>query len=377
MPYCRVCGELGRSQKCKKCGSMLQPSKSSSVFDIRDIDRWKTSKYIDQVLNDVRPMTRQKEQHQAPPPAVVEKKAAVQEKKTAAAATRPDAPPCTRCAKPLEGKTGHLPHSDEKIHWACLVCATCHEPFEFKDWYVESRNQIFHVECAKNTLGVHHTCHQCNKTIENKFLPIGQAIVHPECFQCSGCSTVLTPATIYGQKQEGDIYCRPCYDAAFPEERQSLTSATQWTVVPQPQPTQKPMCELIGPSIVASSGASATATTTAAAAAASPGTEKKKPAMKPSPSTRTMPQFGLVRNCPGCMQRIASVHDECTGPRAAKWHKQCMVCNACKKPLDSSAKVGQATNGRLELTCTVCLLVQRKANQAQNTAIKAKCLKVL
>ncbi|ORX54972.1 hypothetical protein DM01DRAFT_1373600 [Hesseltinella vesiculosa] len=160
-------------------------------------------------------------------------------------------PACGRCEKPLSGKVGHLPGSPNMMHWSCIVCTTCLKPFEFKDWYVDSFHQIFHIECAESTMGVIRACDRCNKLIDNKFLPIDSVVAHPECFRCSTCDCALTPATIYGQKNQR-VHCGPCYQRAYPEEMKNLASDIKWMVVPQPMSMKKPMCELIGSTIPAS-----------------------------------------------------------------------------------------------------------------------------
>lgn len=73
---------------------------------------------------------------------------------------------------------------------------------------------------------------------------------------------------------------------------------------------------------------------------------------------RPLPRFGVVRDCPGCSQRIASVHEEIPGPKAARWHKKCLACDGCSKILDSGATVAEDfKTGNLRPWCTTCLVI--------------------
>lgn len=73
---------------------------------------------------------------------------------------------------------------------------------------------------------------------------------------------------------------------------------------------------------------------------------------------RPLPRFGVVRDCPGCSQRIVSVHEEIPGPKAARWHKKCLACDGCSKILDSGATVAEdSETGNLRPWCTTCLVI--------------------
>jgi hypothetical protein len=82
-----------------------------------------------------------------------------------------------------------------------------------------------------------------------------------------------------------------------------------------------------------------------------------KPSSLMSSRGRPLPRFGVVRDCPGCSQRIVSVHEEIPGPKAARWHKKCLACNECSKILDSGATVHEEKETRnLKPWCTTCLV---------------------
>lgn len=87
-----------------------------------------------------------------------------------------------------------------------------------------------------------------------------------------------------------------------------------------------------------------------------------KPSSLMSSRGRPLPRFGVVRDCPGCSQRIVSVHEEIPGPKAARWHKKCLACKGCSKILDSGATVHEEEGtGSLKPWCTTCLVSQRPA----------------
>ena len=72
---------------------------------------------------------------------------------------------------------------------------------------------------------------------------------------------------------------------------------------------------------------------------------------------KPLPRFGIIRDCPGCNLRINSFQDEIPGPKAARWHKKCLVCQGCSKGLDSGATVIEVPSTKcLEPWCTTCLV---------------------
>ncbi|KAI8337140.1 hypothetical protein BC941DRAFT_426803 [Chlamydoabsidia padenii] len=160
------------------------------------------------------------------------------------------------------------------------------------------------------------------------------------------CQTVLKPASIYyhkNQDQSDHILCRTCYQGDDDEHLQ---------IVPQCQQVEYPTKQLIHhPSM----------------SPTSPLSFDNIPPVQPSDLLSSkkkhgsFQRFGTVKVCPGCQDRITSFHDERTGPRAAKWHRQCLVCCSCQKVLDSSAKVHQAPESdRLVPSCTTCLVSKRE-----------------
>lgn len=83
-----------------------------------------------------------------------------------------------------------------------------------------------------------------------------------------------------------------------------------------------------------------------------------RPSSLMSSRGRPLPRFGVVRDCPGCSQRIVSVHEEIPGPKAARWHKKCLACDGCSKILDSGATVAEdLETGNLRPWCTTCLVI--------------------
>ncbi|ORZ10513.1 hypothetical protein BCR42DRAFT_333528 [Absidia repens] len=388
MPYCKRCGELGRAEKCKKCGTSFADSFTSASCE-SDIDRWQSCKYLDQVVGPEKtehPSTKKKwMERRKIPSLLIDKKYRIAplDSLSALSSTHPNQhskqkdPTCSHCHQQLAGKLVQLPdESRKKYHWSCLLCHECHQPFQTTNFYLDSLQNVYHPKCATAiSPTVEKTCHQCGHHIFDQYIAIHSSVLHPECFQCSECHNVLKPASFYCHKNQGLskssnnsendnlIVCRPCHQKQSPQDQYTITlkNATttvnnhntegQWFIVPQPLFVQRSTGQL--------TYHSPTTPTT--------GVDQVVPPVQPSDlmsskhysnrKRRPLPQFGTVKVCPGCQNRIESVHEERTGPRAAKWHRQCLVCCSCNKVLDSSAKVHQALeNERLIPSCTTCLV---------------------
>ncbi|SAM09588.1 hypothetical protein [Absidia glauca] len=202
------------------------------------------------------------------------------------------------------------------------------------------------------------SCHVCDQAIDDRYLNIHLFVLHPECFRCTSCQVEIKPASLYylHHQDKGldqtklsnhQIHCSTCH---------TPNTEKEWQIVPQPQQVQYPTKQLTYHP------------------ASQPHTPVSSPFDKVQPSDlmgskkygTNRPQFGTVKVCPGCTDRITSVHDERTGPRAAKWHRQCLVCCSCQKVLDSSAKVHQDSDtDRLVPSCTTCLVITKKEYESK------------
>ncbi|KAI8058317.1 hypothetical protein BDF22DRAFT_665039 [Syncephalis plumigaleata] len=63
-------------------------------------------------------------------------------------------------------------------------------------------------------------------------------------------------------------------------------------------------------------------------------------------------QLGGTSRCFKCNQRLYAI-DEVPGPRATKWHRNCLACLVCRKPLDSMALMRDDTDGPY---CRMCYI---------------------
>ncbi|KAI8099333.1 uncharacterized protein BX664DRAFT_310316 [Halteromyces radiatus] len=400
MSYCQRCGELGRTEKCLKCGTTLI-SNSSIISRISNVDRWQSSKYVDDVVNKVKECTIHKKQQRPSPfmnrriprntilPALVPD--THKKKSTRTAST------CSHCHQLLSGKIVQLPDDDDnsndnnQYHWSCLVCHECKEPFLSTEVYLNSQSQVYHPKCAAISPVVEKTCDKCQYPILEKYLSIHTSILHLECFRCTGCDIVLKSASIYCHKDpkpnnHDQIYCRPCHQAHFPEDQHTITNDGQWKIVPQPYDLERSILQLkypnnSSPTLSVSMSSCSSISSLSTSLTSSPSSPHIDTMVAPTETTifqpsqlmkskvyRPLPQFGTVKVCPGCQERIVSVHEERTGPRAAKWHRHCLACHSCHKPLDSSAKVYQAPGSQqLIPSCTTCLLLMKNINTKRNS----------
>lgn len=166
-------------------------------------------------------------------------------------------------------------------------------------------------------------------------------------------------------------FCQSCTNERLPDDKEVL--AKHMKIVPQPQIVSNSPTDATKLEIPATSQGNLSCST-------SPSVEKTlssplnksthglvppplinqgtiKPSSLMSSRGRPLPRFGVVRDCPGCSQRIVSVHEEIPGPKAARWHKKCLACNGCSKILDSGAIVHEEKEtGNLKPWCTTCLV---------------------
>jgi hypothetical protein len=63
-------------------------------------------------------------------------------------------------------------------------------------------------------------------------------------------------------------------------------------------------------------------------------------------------QLGGTSRCFKCNERLYAI-DEVPGPRATKWHRNCLACLVCRKPLDSMALMRDDTDGPY---CRMCYI---------------------
>ncbi|SAM09118.1 hypothetical protein [Absidia glauca] len=208
MPYCQRCGELGRSDKCQKCGNRLLSNTSAALL-------WKKRDSVSPIITPTSTITYQ-------PPETV---------------------PCKKCHRPLSGKTVQLPDDDDDesgisktYHWSCLQCVKCSQPFQTPSFYLDSNQHMYHTECvvpSPEDDNPDKTCDTCQSTILDKYLNIGTSLFHPKCFRCIGCQGVLTSASIYCYKDQTQTYCSPCHHIHFPQDQNIINNNVQWHIVPQ------------------------------------------------------------------------------------------------------------------------------------------------
>ena len=187
-----------------------------------------------------------------------------------------------------------------------------------------------------------------------------------QCFRCTGCQKILAPASIYTELNGS--FCQSCTSEKLTEDKETLSKNMK--IVPQPQslvttsPTTASTLDMsaltqglvnciISPSVETTKSLPLSTSQMKAENT----NEIVKPSSLMSSRGRPLPRFGVTRDCPGCSQRIVSVHEEIPGPKAARWHKKCLACNGCSKILDSAATVHvEEGTGNLKPWCTTCLV---------------------
>ncbi|CAO3654202.1 unnamed protein product [Mucor hiemalis] len=397
MPFCR-CGELCNTDKCKKCGLEVQMSeKSARRHSV--IDRWQSSRYLGSVMGLDELSSEEQESRLACSP--LSKRATspilkrisrpfnglldsrkVTPSKTMGALSTPASrrysttaaeTGCGECGKKLTGKTVRLPDTQVRYHWKCLNCKGCSLPFEDTSFFIDSSNRVFHPECAPPA-PITEKCNRCSQTISDSYISCNSTVFHPRCFRCTGCQKILHPASIYTDMNGS--FCQQCTSEKLVDDKEIL--AKHMKIVPQPHviPMVSPANGL-DVSELAQSMTKCSMSPSVERTMSSPSSRSRlpelpqekldesviKPSSLMSSRGRPLPRFGVVRDCPGCSQRIVSVHEEIPGPKAARWHKKCLACKGCSKILDSGATVHEEEGtGNLKPWCTTCLLKKKKTN---------------
>lgn len=121
MPYCQRCGELGRSDKCQKCGNRLLPNTSVALF-------WKKRDSVSPAITPI----------------------------STTSYRVPDTASCKKCHQPLSGKTVQLCGEEDEsnstsktYHWSCLQCVKCSKPFQTTSFYLDSNQHVYHTEVTR------------------------------------------------------------------------------------------------------------------------------------------------------------------------------------------------------------------------------------
>jgi len=100
-------------------------------------------------------------------------------------------------------------YTNRGYHEKCFVCGFCGK--EFSDMkFTQGRGKLLHHECLKEINAP--KCAKCNKSIMSGFLPFKDGKIHPECYQCTSCHTLLNNQA-HVENKLGDAYCYPCADS--------------------------------------------------------------------------------------------------------------------------------------------------------------------
>ncbi|KAI9020704.1 hypothetical protein CLU79DRAFT_888176 [Phycomyces nitens] len=380
MTFCNRCGELNCSGKCTR--SALFDQKVSAQKP--SVDRWQ-SRYLGSIvgLDNLKsppssPALRSPKKLLKSSPSLGPTRQMPHSKSSKRnLPTLAIIPPvkinnCHSCSKKLVGKTVRLPESDVRYHWECLQCTHCHLPFEDTSFYVDSNKAIYHPKCAPSTY-TFRSCTRCSLSITDAYIAIHTSVLHLRCFRCTSCQKVLQPSTIYTDIQ--GTFCQQCTNTTLTHDNETL--AQHMKIVPQPvQLTSRsgPL-SMFGSSLsLMSNQTGSTSTSTSAcpspssstnrscigsppplANSISPANEAVPPSALMSTRGRPLPRFGTTKTCPGCCQRIISIHEEKQGPKATRWHIKCLTCTRCSKQLDSAATVIEEKTGA-NPWCSACLL---------------------
>ncbi|KAG2200738.1 hypothetical protein INT47_002782 [Mucor saturninus] len=293
---------------------------------------------------------------------------------------------CGECYKKLSGKTVRLPDTQVRYHWKCLKCNGCTLPFEDTSFFIDPYKRVYHPNCAPSTQ-VNQSCSRCSHSLTDTYIAIHSAVLHPRCFRCTGCQKILNPASIYIDLDGS--FCQHCTNEKLPNDKEFLSKHMK--IVPQPQivAINSPITKPYSPS-VSLGNINRCKSPSSNNLLSSPFSSNRQVISSPpvnngsikastlmSSRGRPLPRFGVVRDCPGCSQRIVSVHEEIPGPKAARWHKKCLACDGCSKILDSGATVAEdLETGNLRPWCTTCLLTKKKKlpsslSQKWNSALTA------
>ncbi|KAI7866149.1 hypothetical protein BDF14DRAFT_881333 [Spinellus fusiger] len=380
MIYCTRCGELNRSEKCTRCGTTQS---SNTGARQPSIDRWQ-SRYLGNImgLNALKLQPKSPEITLAKAPAKPSPRPV--SLREVAAITSPKAnlpiltiiPPaqineCNECHKKLSGKIVRLPESNTRYHWACLRCFSCHDPFEDVNFYVDANKSIYHPKCAPLAMNF-RACTRCSLSITDNYLMIHHSVIHSSCFRCTTCSKVLQPSTFYTDIK--GAHCQDCTESVLLLDKTVLDQHLK--IVPQLMNTRTHLNTPMQASSFSLKSNYTTSTSTNTSTCASPinsanhsmiGSPQSgvhsldstqeiiPPSALMSSRGRPLPRFGTTKTCPGCTQKIASIHEEKQGPKATRWHIKCLTCTRCSKQLDSAATVLESKTGG-NPWCSMCLL---------------------
>ncbi|KAI9288070.1 hypothetical protein BC943DRAFT_182953 [Umbelopsis sp. AD052] len=333
MGYCKRCGDLNTSAKCRKCGGPVMSRTLHHTGDQPVVDRWK-SRYMDSINGS--------EKLNVDSPSVLSTKGSLSmptkninyfQQLRRSSHTTAIAPMPITSTQPFVASTwsnttgGHCNHCERKIadhsltlstgatyHPGCLMCQQCSKTVT-DNAFTLLDSKVYHHQCAPTRA---HHCNKCSQPFKNVYLNVNHAKYHVECFGCTSCRKALPPSCLYMEMAKSP-YCKSCAGSKFADDG----SATM-KVVPPPVSIMAPVIS----------------------------SDDVKPSSLFTSRARPLPRFGGSKTCPACHQTI-NLLEEKNGPMASKWHKKCLKCEACSKALDSSAIMkdnGQFTS----LVCRSC-----------------------
>jgi len=130
-------------------------------------------------------------------------------------------PHCEKCKKAIVGVAFEA--LERKFHSECFICSS-------GDHTIPADTQFYVVGDAVWCKDHYHkrfvvTCNDCNQVIEGEYLKLGDMHLHPGCFKCSGCATVITSET--AKQNMGIFYCPSCYATAERKSGESPVIAQQ------------------------------------------------------------------------------------------------------------------------------------------------------
>lgn len=120
---------------------------------------------------------------------------------------------CAKCGELMDGAVFEA--NGQRYHRTCFVCVEGN--------HVLGEDGEFHiladvVYCPKHfTEKFVQKCGVCTKPIHGQFVLMGEKQIHPECWKCQKCQTLLTSETY--SKHGGLFYCKPCHPVVVAEEK--------------------------------------------------------------------------------------------------------------------------------------------------------------
>ncbi|KAI8369461.1 uncharacterized protein BYT42DRAFT_549145 [Radiomyces spectabilis] len=292
MAYCRRCGELCRSDSCKKCGSSSLTS--SSTFLKSSIDRWQSS-YLGNIVGlDPRPIRKSES---------------------------------TSIAGFLMDNNHRIFHPDCATQIpVSLKCGGCSS--SITDTYVSVNNCAFHIKCFQ--------CVSCAKSLYPSTIYADMEGAH-----CQACISEKFP--------ELDNAALSHHVKIVPQP-QTLSSGTMLSAIT----SEGSISSSAATSRCTSPTDSSMPSSASSPCILSPTVARGASSLMSS-RDRPLPKFGTSKTCPGCQKRILSVYEEKTGPLATRWHSKCLACTRCSKALDSAAVLQKDEVGSQKPWCTACL----------------------